>query len=31
LPCGPARALLKVIDEVPEIAFAVLSAAKPQT
>ena len=30
-PRGPARALLKVIDEVPEIAFAVLSAAKPQT
>src|SRR5229473_3300536 len=27
----PARALLKVIDEVPEVAFAVLSAAKPQT
>ena len=25
-----ARALLKVIDEVPEVAFAVLSAAKPQ-
>ena len=30
-PRGPARALLKVIDEVPEVAFAVLSAAKPQT
>src|SRR5262249_10471209 len=29
-PRGPARALLKVIDEVPEVAFAVLSAAKPQ-
>lgn len=30
-PRGPARALLKVIEEVPEVAFAVLSAAKPQT
>jgi len=29
-PRGPARALLKVIDEVPEVAFAVLSTAKPQ-
>ena len=29
-PRGPARALLQVIDEVPEVAFAVLSAAKPQ-
>src|SRR5262249_61446096 len=28
-PRGPARALLKVIDEVPEVAFAVLSTAKP--
>jgi putative transcriptional regulator len=29
-PRGPARALLKVIEEVPEVAFAVLSVAKPQ-
>jgi len=28
-PRGPARALLKVIDEAPDVAFAVLSA-KPQ-
>lgn len=29
-PRGPARALLKVIDEAPDVAFAVLSTAKPQ-
>jgi putative transcriptional regulator len=29
-PRGPARALLKVIDKAPQIAFAVLSTAKPQ-
>src|SRR5262249_13174249 len=29
-PPGPAPARLKVIDEVHEVAFAVLSAAKPQ-
>jgi putative transcriptional regulator len=28
-PRGPARALLKVIDEAPDVAFAVLSTAKP--
>jgi putative transcriptional regulator len=28
-PRGPARALLKVIDEAPDVAFAVLGA-KPQ-
>jgi len=29
-PRGPARALLKVIETVPDIAFAVLSTNKPQ-
>jgi len=29
-PRGPARALLKVIDGAPDVAFAVLSTAKPQ-
>jgi putative transcriptional regulator len=29
-PRGPARALLKVIDGAPDVAFAVLSPAKPQ-
>jgi len=28
-PRGPARALLKVIDKAPDVAFAVLSSAKP--
>ncbi len=28
-PRGPARALLKVIDKAPQVAFAVLSTAKP--
>ena len=28
-PRGPARALLKVIENAPEVAFAVLGAAKP--
>lgn len=28
-PRGPARALLKVIDAVPDVAFAVLSTSKP--
>jgi putative transcriptional regulator len=28
-PRGPARALLKVIDKAPQVAFAVLSAPKP--
>jgi putative transcriptional regulator len=27
-PRGPARALLKVIDKAPDVAFAVLSTAK---
>jgi putative transcriptional regulator len=30
-PRGPARALLKVIDKAPDVAFAVLSTAKPQS
>src|SRR5262245_45227537 len=30
-PRGPARALLKVIDKAPEVAFAVLSTAKAGT
>jgi putative transcriptional regulator len=29
-PRGPARALLKVIDKAPQVAFAVLSTAKTQ-
>jgi putative transcriptional regulator len=29
-PRGPARALLKVIDKAPQVAFAVLSASKPE-
>jgi putative transcriptional regulator len=29
-PRGPARALLKVIERAPDVAFAVLSNAKPQ-
>ena len=29
-PRGPARALLKVIDKAPQVAFAVLSTGKPQ-
>jgi putative transcriptional regulator len=29
-PRGPARALLKVIDKAPDVAFAVLSAGKPE-
>ena len=29
-PRGPARALLKVIDKAPQVAFAVLSTAKPE-
>jgi putative transcriptional regulator len=28
-PRGPARALLKVIDAAPDVAFAVLSTSKP--
>ena len=28
-PRGPARALLKVIDKAPQVAFAVLGTAKP--
>jgi putative transcriptional regulator len=28
-PRGPARALLKVIDKAPQVAFAVLGSAKP--
>ena len=28
-PRGPARALLKVIDKAPQVAFAVLSTTKP--
>jgi putative transcriptional regulator len=28
-PRGPARALLKVIEKAPQVAFAVLSAGKP--
>jgi putative transcriptional regulator len=28
-PRGPARALLKVIDKAPQVAFAVLGGAKP--
>ena len=28
-PRGPARALLKMIDKAPEIAFAVLGSGKP--
>ena len=30
LPRGPARALLKVIERAPDVAFAVLSNAKPE-
>jgi len=30
-PRGPARALLKVIDKAPDVAFAVLSTAKAAT
>jgi putative transcriptional regulator len=30
-PRGPARALLKVIDQAPQVAFAVLSTAKTGT
>ena len=29
-PRGPARALLKVIDKAPDVAFAVLRTAKPE-
>ena len=29
-PRGPARALLKVLDRAPDLAFAVLSAGKPE-
>jgi putative transcriptional regulator len=29
-PRGPARALLKMIDQAPQVAFAVLGAAKPE-
>jgi putative transcriptional regulator len=29
-PRGPARALLKMIDRAPHVAFAVLSTAKPE-
>ena len=29
-PRGPARALLKVIDKAPQVAFAVLSTSKPE-
>ena len=29
-PRGPARALLKVIDKAPDVAFAVLSTGKPE-
>ena len=29
-PRGPARALLKVIDQAPQVAFAVLNTAKPE-
>ena len=29
-PRGPARALLKVIDKAPQVAFAVLSTGKPE-
>jgi putative transcriptional regulator len=29
-PRGPARALLKVIDKAPDVAFAVLHTAKPE-
>src|ERR1700689_3201933 len=29
-PRGPARALLKVIDQAPQVAFAVLDTAKPE-
>jgi putative transcriptional regulator len=28
-PRGPARALLKMLDQAPDLAFAVLTAAKP--
>ena len=28
-PRGPARALLKVLDQAPDLAFAVLTSAKP--
>jgi putative transcriptional regulator len=28
-PRGPARALLKMIDQAPQVAFAVLHSAKP--
>lgn len=30
-PRGPARALLKMIDQAPQVAFAVLSTAKSET
>ena len=29
-PRGPARALLKMIDQAPQVAFAVLATAKPE-
>jgi putative transcriptional regulator len=29
-PRGPARALLKMIDQAPQVAFAVLNTAKPE-
>jgi putative transcriptional regulator len=29
-PRGPARALLKVIEQAPDVAFAILGAAKAQ-
>ena len=29
-PRGPARALLKLIDQAPDVAFSVLGAARPQ-
>jgi putative transcriptional regulator len=29
-PRGPARALLKMIDQAPQVAFAVLGTAKPE-
>ncbi len=29
-PRGPARALLKVIDQAPQVAFAVLNTARPE-
>jgi putative transcriptional regulator len=29
-PRGPARALLKMLDRAPDLAFAVLTTAKPE-